>query len=337
MLLLVTDGSSLMLAQAMTQQATRHACRVYVGGLPPLANEQTIATFFSQVMAAIRGNSVGSRSHGFYLRAMCFPVSELAGDGVMKKLYEGVMKELHTLKEREPKVVIKYATSNLGCLDFDGMLDGDEMHSSDDVNEAKRESEMFGMLRLKKVHQIAPQLQQRFSQTQVSLISTHLNHIHLTTHRRRDFFIGLQEHYKWDHGGSADVCTLKIRAEANCPQCSFNRMDLLLSDRRLPNLSPSLPPPDNSTTKAKAISTSATSASGNSDSKIRQYQALNPCPNCKTAYYFRPHQIAPLQGTVVEIGRLTNTTSSTSSTSSSSNRSATKTNNSDNNNKSHSS
>ncbi|XP_068323689.1 splicing factor U2af large subunit B-like [Pyrus communis] len=50
----------LMPAQAMTQQATRHARRVYVGGLPPLANEQTIATFFSQVMAAIGRNSVGS-------------------------------------------------------------------------------------------------------------------------------------------------------------------------------------------------------------------------------------------------------------------------------------
>ncbi|KAK9936343.1 hypothetical protein M0R45_013190 [Rubus argutus] len=49
----------MMPAQAMTQQATRHARRVYVGGLPPLANEQTIATFFSQVMAAIGGNSVG--------------------------------------------------------------------------------------------------------------------------------------------------------------------------------------------------------------------------------------------------------------------------------------
>ncbi|ONI10378.1 hypothetical protein PRUPE_4G044200 [Prunus persica] len=60
----------LMPAQAMTQQATRHARRVYVGGLPPLANEQTIATFFSQVMAAIGGNSVG-------------PVSELAGDAVV--------------------------------------------------------------------------------------------------------------------------------------------------------------------------------------------------------------------------------------------------------------
>ncbi|KAI5072693.1 hypothetical protein GOP47_0012799 [Adiantum capillus-veneris] len=45
--------------QAMTQQATRHARRIYVGGLPPLANEQTIATFFSQVMAAIGGNTAG--------------------------------------------------------------------------------------------------------------------------------------------------------------------------------------------------------------------------------------------------------------------------------------
>ncbi|GAB4853147.1 hypothetical protein Ancab_017332 [Ancistrocladus abbreviatus] len=45
--------------QAMTQQATRHARRVYVGGLPPTANEQSVATFFSQVMAAIGGNTAG--------------------------------------------------------------------------------------------------------------------------------------------------------------------------------------------------------------------------------------------------------------------------------------
>lgn len=49
----------LMPAQAMTQQATRHARRVYVGGLPPLANEQTIATFFSHIMSSIGGNSAG--------------------------------------------------------------------------------------------------------------------------------------------------------------------------------------------------------------------------------------------------------------------------------------
>ncbi|WOL13342.1 splicing factor U2af large subunit B isoform X2 [Canna indica] len=50
---------ALMPAQAVTQQATRHARRVYVGGLPPMANEQTIATFFSHVMSAIGGNSAG--------------------------------------------------------------------------------------------------------------------------------------------------------------------------------------------------------------------------------------------------------------------------------------
>ncbi|CAN4084037.1 unnamed protein product [Withania somnifera] len=45
--------------QAISQQATRHARRVYVGGLPPLANEQTISAFFSHVMIAVGGNSAG--------------------------------------------------------------------------------------------------------------------------------------------------------------------------------------------------------------------------------------------------------------------------------------
>ena len=74
----------------MNSQATRHARRVYVGGLPPTANEQvfhrhlfllmflsdcitilydndlrlhfplqSVATFFSHVMSAIGGNSSG--------------------------------------------------------------------------------------------------------------------------------------------------------------------------------------------------------------------------------------------------------------------------------------
>ncbi|XP_026410203.1 splicing factor U2af large subunit B-like [Papaver somniferum] len=44
----------------MTQQATRHARRVYVGGLPPMANEEeSVATFFNQVMSAIGGNTAG--------------------------------------------------------------------------------------------------------------------------------------------------------------------------------------------------------------------------------------------------------------------------------------
>uniref|UniRef100_A0A162A276 Splicing factor U2af large subunit n=1 Tax=Daucus carota subsp. sativus TaxID=79200 RepID=A0A162A276_DAUCS len=52
-------GLPVMPVQAMTQQATRHARRVYVGGLPPSANEQSVATFFSHVMSAIAGNTAG--------------------------------------------------------------------------------------------------------------------------------------------------------------------------------------------------------------------------------------------------------------------------------------
>ncbi|XP_028775578.1 splicing factor U2af large subunit B [Neltuma alba] len=51
---------SLMSVQPMMQQATRHARRVYVGGLPPLTNEQAVAAFFSHVMVAIGGNSAGA-------------------------------------------------------------------------------------------------------------------------------------------------------------------------------------------------------------------------------------------------------------------------------------
>ena len=42
-----------------SQQATRHARRVYVGGLPPTGNEQNIATFFSNALAAVGGTTAG--------------------------------------------------------------------------------------------------------------------------------------------------------------------------------------------------------------------------------------------------------------------------------------
>ncbi|XBJ23142.1 hypothetical protein VPH35_001386 [Triticum aestivum] len=40
-------------------QVTWHARRVYFGGLPLTANEQTVALFFNQVMAAIGGKTFG--------------------------------------------------------------------------------------------------------------------------------------------------------------------------------------------------------------------------------------------------------------------------------------
>eukprot|EP01025_Chloroclados_australasicus_P030103 TRINITY_DN30151_c0_g1_i1.p3 TRINITY_DN30151_c0_g1~~TRINITY_DN30151_c0_g1_i1.p3 ORF type:complete len:372 (-),score=76.95 TRINITY_DN30151_c0_g1_i1:706-1779(-) len=43
--------------QPPTQQATRHARRIYVGGLPITATEQSIATFFNHAMAAVEGTT----------------------------------------------------------------------------------------------------------------------------------------------------------------------------------------------------------------------------------------------------------------------------------------
>ncbi|OEL28324.1 CLP protease regulatory subunit CLPX3, mitochondrial [Dichanthelium oligosanthes] len=97
----------------------------------------------------------------------------------------------------------------------------------------------------------------------------------------------LQERRKWESssgsGGSSssssssstdDPEPRRIRAEAHCPRCS-KHMDILFSHRAAP----------------------AGGAGGG-------YQALNLCPNCRSAYFFRPHVLAPLQGTFVEIGRV---------------------------------
>nr|DAD38826.1 TPA_asm: hypothetical protein HUJ06_013148 [Nelumbo nucifera] len=112
----------------------------------------------------------------------------------------------------------------------------------------------------------------RFSQK--SPICTRFNCLHVGTYRRRESLIGYQERHKWE-GGSDDFQTRKIRAEANCPRCS-KQMDLLFSNRH---------PPIYGADRGS-------------------YQAVNLCPNCKTAYYFRPSKIAPLQGSFIEIGRV---------------------------------
>lgn len=133
--------------------------------------------------------------------------------------------------------------------------------------------------------------------TQASAISTLLQVPIGNSHRRRESFIGVQERYKWDHGGSSsssssssDHKIRRIRAEANCPRC-YNHMDLLFSfsfsNRHNLISPPPPPPPDNDHEDPK----SKTGAG-----------AVNLCPNCKTAYYFRPYGMSPLQGSFVEIG-----------------------------------
>ncbi|XP_061342567.1 CLP protease regulatory subunit CLPX3, mitochondrial-like [Gastrolobium bilobum] len=139
----------------------------------------------------------------------------------------------------------------------------------------------------------------RFNQARP--ISTHLNHIIVAggggaAHRRREPLVGVQERYKWDRGGSNDNPTRKIRAEANCPRCTKD-MSLFFSNRQFPT-----------------SDSDSGSGSGNGSNLIPPvpakggeggYQSVNLCPTCKTAYYFQPYNTAPLQGTFVEIGRVT--------------------------------
>ena len=73
--------------QPPSQQATRHARRIYVGGLPPTANEQNIATFFSNALAAVGGTTAGP---GQCLPALLLPLT----------LYHCLCLQLHTGKGR---------------------------------------------------------------------------------------------------------------------------------------------------------------------------------------------------------------------------------------------
>lgn len=97
--------------------------------------------------------------------------------------------------------------------------------------------------------------------------------------RRRE--LHRQERHKWEGGGGPEEPPqiLRIRAEAHCPRCS-KHMEVLFSHRPLPPPAP------------------ATSGRGCG------FQAVNICPNCRTAFYFRPHRLVPLHGSFVEIGRV---------------------------------
>ncbi|KAL3620763.1 hypothetical protein CASFOL_035675 [Castilleja foliolosa] len=85
--------------------------------------------------------------------------------------------------------------------------------------------------------------------------------------------LGFQERHKW--GGSSGSYD-QIKAEVDCPRCS-KTMTVLFSNRPL-----------SITAGENGI-----------------YQAVNMCYNCRTAFYFRPLKLEPLQGSFIEIGRVT--------------------------------
>ncbi|GLI62399.1 hypothetical protein VaNZ11_005016, partial [Volvox africanus] len=104
---------------AVSQQATRHARRIYVGGLPPTATEQSISSFFSHALAAIGGNTAGpgnavvnvyiNREKNFAfveLRTVEETSNAMALDGIM---FEGV-----SVRVRRPNDYNPAAAASLG-------------------------------------------------------------------------------------------------------------------------------------------------------------------------------------------------------------------------------
>nr|XP_043617028.1 CLP protease regulatory subunit CLPX3, mitochondrial-like [Erigeron canadensis] len=115
---------------------------------------------------------------------------------------------------------------------------------------------------------------------------------------RRRTLTGVQARLVSGGGGGDDgrttAVTRRIRAEANCPRCS-KQMNLVFSNngQLIPPAGsdePEVAPPD----------------IGSDGNRKPGYRAVNLCPNCNTAYYFRPYKMVPLQGRFVEIGRFKN-------------------------------
>lgn len=161
------------------------------------------------------------------------------------------------------------------------------------------------------------QQNEQHQQQQQQQYRNFVNWLHVGSHvKRRESLIGVQERYKWERGGSSDEyrnSPRRIRAEAYCPRCS-KHMDLLFSNRN----HQLIPPSNNNNDDDDQNNNNNTNTNNNSDAKVESgsgpgqgsgqaqgpYQAVNLCPNCKTAYYFRPYKIAPLQGSFFEIGRM---------------------------------
>ncbi|PWA69362.1 clp protease, ATP-binding subunit ClpX [Artemisia annua] len=96
---------------------------------------------------------------------------------------------------------------------------------------------------------------------------------HLQNHPQFIKFNNFQQsRKKWE--GSSEKYD-HIKAQVNCPRCS-SLMTLLFSNKPL-----------------------------SITSDIGVYHALNMCPSCRTAFYFRPNKLEPiLQGSFIEIGRV---------------------------------
>ncbi|KAL9448680.1 hypothetical protein AB3S75_016051 [Citrus x aurantiifolia] len=81
--------------------------------------------------------------------------------------------------------------------------------------------------------------------------------------------------FRYNHNGCYGTDYDYIRADVNCPRCSAE-FPVLFSNRPL-----------SLTNREPGV-----------------YQAVNFCPKCKTAFYFRPFKLTPLEGSFIELGKV---------------------------------
>ncbi|KAK1265762.1 Splicing factor U2af large subunit B [Acorus gramineus] len=111
-------------AQAMTQQATRHARRVYVGGLPPLANEQGVSvrvrrpTDYNPSLAAALGSS--QPNPHLNLSAVGLTPGTLRGFDLVKDRDTGNSKGYGFCVYQDPQV------TDIACAALNGLKMGDK-------------------------------------------------------------------------------------------------------------------------------------------------------------------------------------------------------------------
>ena len=74
----MTFGAPAPSAAGLTQQATRHARRIYIGGLPPTVEEAPLATLFNHAMHSVRRSCSRRRAPAPLTRAPRLPPRRLA-------------------------------------------------------------------------------------------------------------------------------------------------------------------------------------------------------------------------------------------------------------------
>ncbi|WVZ49271.1 hypothetical protein U9M48_000643 [Paspalum notatum var. saurae] len=103
----------------MTPQATLHVRRVYVSGLPPSANEQTIAKFFNQAMAAVGGNNTACPGDAVvnvqmnHERLFAFVEMRMVEEASNAMALDGILFEGVPLKIKRP---VDYNPARAACM-----------------------------------------------------------------------------------------------------------------------------------------------------------------------------------------------------------------------------